>query len=247
MNFRYFKYGRVKSTNDLAMKHISDGNALEGDVFVADWQELGRGHASNVWESEPGKNLLCSFILKPLHLSPANQFILTQLVSLGVLAIIRQFLPNDICSVKWPNDLYVNDEKVGGILFQNLIRGQQIDYSVAGLGVNVNQINFSSQLPNPVSLRQRLMQDIDIDDLLLQMAKSINRYYQLTFRQENLGKLNKEYLLNLYRIKEWALYKSENQTFEGLIVNVDEFGRLAVEQRDGHLRWFMFKEIEYLF
>jgi len=246
IGFNFIEYGEVISTNDLAINRIADGQAREGDVICAQWQQHGRGHAGNVWESEPHLNLLCSYILQPHHLEPARQFLLTQVVSLAAMEVIQSYVPKTSCSVKWPNDLYVNNKKVGGILFQNTIRGNIIDFAVVGLGINVNQLVFSQDIPNPVSLRQLLKSEVSLEDFRLTVANSIKEYYQLTFSPSGIEILEKQYLSNLFRIGEKAIYHADDRLFEGVIQGVDEYGRLFVRMADGTTRLFQFKEIAYV-
>lgn len=247
IHFNPIRFDQVQSTNELAIQRIAEGKALEGDVIVTSWQTHGKGHADNVWESEPHKNLLCSIIFRPHHISPASQFVLTQVVSLGAMAAIKKLVPKETCSVKWPNDLYINDKKVGGILFQNTIRGHLIDYSVAGIGINVNQEHFSDELPNPISIINTITEELDLDLFLDAITLSIDKYYQLTTTEQGLNRLNQRYLDELFRINEWCTYQKGETVFEGRIKGVDEFGRLSVEQRNGQQYWFQFKEITYLF
>ncbi len=247
IHFNPIRYDQVQSTNDIAIQRIAKGEALEGDVIVTSWQTHGKGHADNAWESEPLKNLLCSMILRPHHISPANQFVLTQVVSLGALAAIQQIIPNEACYVKWPNDLYINDKKAGGILFQNTIKGHVIDYSVAGIGINVNQEHFSDELPNPISVKNLTNEELDLDYFLSAINLSIDKFYQLTYTEQGFRLLNRLYHDQLFRINEWSTYQKGETVFEGRIKGVDEFGRLSVEERDGLQYWFQFKEITYLF
>ncbi len=244
--FKFIEFVEVLSTNNLAISRIRDGVACEGDVICAQWQTQGRGHAGNVWESDPHMNLLCSFILQPHHLEPSRQFLLTQVVSLAAREVIQSCVPKDFCSVKWPNDLYINNMKVGGILFQNTIRGNIIDFAVAGLGINVNQLVFSQDIPNPVSLRQLSKTEISLEDFRIKVANSINDYYQLTFSSSGIEILEKQYLSNLFRIGEKAIYQADDRLFEGVIQGVDEYGRLFVRMADGTTRLFQFKEIAYV-
>ncbi len=245
-DFNFIEFGEVNSTNDLAISRIAEGKAREGDVICAQWQTQGRGYAGNVWQSDPGKNLLCSFILQPHHVEPARQFILTQVISLAVIQVIQNRLPRELCRIKWPNDLYVNNLKIGGILFQNTIRGHVIDFAVAGLGINVNQLVFSHLIPNPVSLQQLTHTEISLPEFRLQLANSIAEYYRLTNSMSGIKSIENQYHAKLFRRGERAIYQVDNQLLEAVIEGVDEFGRLQVRTDDGVIRPYQFKEITFV-
>jgi len=242
----FIEYEEVVSTNDLAISRIANGEAHEGDVICAQRQTHGRGHAGNVWESEPHMNLLCSFILQPHHLEPARQFILTQVVSVAVMEVVQSYVPHESCTVKWPNDLYINDMKVGGILFQNTIRGNVIDFAVAGLGINVNQLVFGNDIPNPVSLRQLLKVEISLKEFGMQVANSILKYYRFTFSYSGIKTIENQYTSHLFRRGEKASYQMNDLFFEGIIEGVDEFGRLLMRMADNTIHSFQFKEIAFV-
>ena len=243
----FFSFNSVMSTNDKALKRISDGLAVEGDVICTGFQEQGRGQGGNSWESLPEKNLLCSLILSPRHLHPSQQFILTQVVSLGILEAIQMILPNELCHIKWPNDLYIHNKKVGGILFQNIIKGNEIDFAVAGIGINVNQEQFNSRLPNPIAIKHYLKDELSIMHFREQLFKSIFRKYRLSYSQMGIELIQNEYLSKLYRINQWQKYLIGNLEITGMIVGVDEFGRLAFKNEEGQQSWYQFKEIEFVF
>jgi BirA family biotin operon repressor/biotin-[acetyl-CoA-carboxylase] ligase len=236
----------VKSTNDEALIRIAANLATEGELICANLQEQGRGQGGNCWESEAGKNLLCSLILTPHQVVPAKQFILTQVVSLGVLHAIELWVTNEICKVKWPNDLYINDKKVGGILFQNIIKGHILDFAVAGIGVNVNQEFFGEDLPNAGSLKNFCGMEIPLTQFRNQVAQSIDQTYQLTYSKAGIQQINTQYLNKLYRINQWNNYRVSEREFIGMVVGIDEFGRLAVKNQDGQVRCHLFKEIEFV-
>jgi len=246
MEISFISLEVVKSTNDVALNRIAANLATEGEMICANYQEQGRGQGGNFWESEAGKNLLCSLILTPHHIMPAKQFLLTQVVSLGVLRVIESWVTNETCRVKWPNDLYINDKKVGGILFQNIIKGHVLDFAVAGIGVNVNQEVFGEELPNAVSLKNFYGDEISLTQFRNQVAQSIDQFYQLTYSKAGIQQIETQYLNKLYRINQWNNYRVSEREFIGMVVGIDEFGRLAVKTRDGQLRFHLFKEIEFV-
>lgn len=150
-------------------------------------------------------------------------------------------------AIKWPNDLYVNNKKVGGILFQNIIKGNILDYAVAGMGINLNQEVFGDELPNAASIVHFTHVQISVEDFKNEMVRTINQYYLKTYTSSGANQLVKEYLQNLYRINEWKTYRTSEGDFIGKIEGVDEFGRLAITKRQtGSKDWYQFKEIEFV-
>src|SRR5680860_150521 len=141
----------VESTNNYANQLILS-NAEEGTVVLAQFQKKGRGQQGNQWESQSGKNLLASIILYPKFLKAGNQFLISKMVSLGLVEYLRHEV-RDV-SIKWPNDIYIGNKKIAGILIENAIKGRNLFSTVIGVGLNLNQKNFLSDAPNPVSLYQ---------------------------------------------------------------------------------------------
>ena len=127
----------LTSTNDQAFMLLKTINPVEGTVIYADFQKAGRGQKDNKWESEKGKNLLLSIILYPTSIRPEDQFYLSMAVSLGICDFIDSFFPGS--KIKWPNDIYINDDKIAGILIENSVMGETIESTIAGIGININQ------------------------------------------------------------------------------------------------------------
>ncbi|MDE6431375.1 MAG: biotin--[acetyl-CoA-carboxylase] ligase, partial [Duncaniella sp.] len=115
-------------------------------------QTAGRGQRGNSWESAPGKNITMSILLRPEGLHPSRQFVISRAVSLAITGVLRRYMPASAVRVKWPNDIYVDDRKICGILIENVISSASIRQSVVGIGINVNQRRFLSDAPNPVSM-----------------------------------------------------------------------------------------------
>ncbi|NQU34591.1 MAG: biotin--[acetyl-CoA-carboxylase] ligase [Bacteroidetes bacterium] len=250
MKFNIINVSNVGSTNSYAQELNENGTLCEGDVILTHKQEKGRGQGDNFWESEPGANLTFSLILEPEFIAPANQFVLTQALSLAISDLLKSYLmANNIdqeVKIKWPNDIYIENKKICGILFQNFIKGDKIDFSIVGIGVNINQRIFYSDAKNPVSLIQYFEQDVSIDEILENLLSCINtRYKSLKIAIDN-SLLKDEYLNNLYRYFEWADYADDRGEFTGKIVDVDGYGRLSIEKKNGELKQYLHKEIEFL-
>jgi len=234
---------RVDSTNKYAFRMCKNKEAKEGDVFLAREQYNGRGYHSNKWLAEPGKNLIFSLIIEPDFILPSRQFGITQFVSLAIIDLLHTLISGEIIKIKWPNDIYINDLKVCGILVQNTIIGNAFEYAIIGIGMNVNQKNFPAELSNPTSLIQFLKTEMVLDDLLDDLLKCIDRRYEQLMLSSEL--LEKEYLDHLYRFNETVAFKDVNGRFTGYICGVGEFGELLIVDETGTQRKYSFKEIEF--
>jgi BirA family biotin operon repressor/biotin-[acetyl-CoA-carboxylase] ligase len=240
---KVIKLSAVGSTNNYARGQVVPFEAVEGTVVLAREHLSGRGTGSNTWESEPGKNLTFSIHLKPIFLDPARQFWLSMAGSLGVADFIAIYTKN--VSVKWPNDIYAGNRKIAGILIENMIIGNKLSDSIVGIGININQELFSSGVPNPVSLKQLTGADYDLDYCFGEAVDLVlDRYEQL--KQPSSVAIHSEYLAKLFRMNEWAEYKSKGETFTGRITGISEYGALKVQTSDSELREFAFKEIEFI-
>lgn len=232
----------IDSTNNYAAAQLLTKSLSEGFVVVANSQNVGRGQGQNTWESEPGKNLTFSVVLYPEFLEISKQFELSKVISLGVLDFL---LPLDVkASVKWPNDIYLDDKKVAGILIENSIRGSKISSAIVGIGLNVNQQTFTSNAPNPVSLSQYTAKIYPLEETLNQLCACLDdRYQQLI--QKDFGSIDNDYLMNLYRFGLWSDYSDQEGDFEGRILGVDKIGQLEIEKRSGEIVKYQFKEVVF--
>ena len=218
----------------------------EGTVFYTFNQIAGRGQYGNKWESEPFRNIAISIVLSPTFLTAREQFHLNKAVSLAVCDVVNTCFDNPYynITVKWANDIYVLDKKICGILIQNALLGNQIQHSIVGIGLNVNQLSFKN-LPHATSLKIETGKEFDLFELVEKLCQSIEqRYLQLKVRQFN--KLHEEYLSKLYRWGEDAIYQyPDGVYFQGKIVGVNESGKLMLESKKG-LEEFDIKEIKFV-
>jgi|AntAceMinimDraft_8_1070364.scaffolds.fasta_scaffold00127_46 BirA family biotin operon repressor/biotin-[acetyl-CoA-carboxylase] ligase len=245
MKFNIINIQELDSTVSYAQRQIENGKLHEGDVVFTLTQEQGRGQGDNFWESEPDSNLLISIILEPKMINASQQFILTQLVSNSIIELIKEYVNNELVKIKWPNDIYINNKKIAGILFQNFIKGDRIEYSIAGIGINVNQKKFFSDAPNPISLIHYTQKQINLVKLLTKLLDKIGNNYDKFIFENNHSQLKSVYIDNLYRFGEWAIFSDLNSKFNGKIIDIDNYGRLIVELISGEKRKYMFKEIEF--
>lgn len=243
---------RIDSTNTYASQFVITHEFDDGTVIWTPDQFAGRGQYDHQWISEAGKNLSCTICLQPRFVAPDRQFQLNKAVALGVLDFIRSFmhqavtpLPDQVCSVKWPNDIYVGSLKIGGILIENRIMGSVLETSIAGIGLNINQKQFDPSIPNPVSLIQILRHETSLINALRSMCGFLNlRYNEL--RQTDGVNLDLDFDKNLLGFDEWRNFLHHGILMEGKIKGVDQAGRLLVETRHGEIISCIHHEISYL-
>ncbi len=239
------EYHSINSTNTKARELLRKGEIFEGAIVVAYEQYAGKGYAQNLWESSPGKNLTVSFVLQPAFLSPQYQFWLTRVLSLALRDTINFYLnPLPPVTIKWPNDIYVANKKIAGILVENSILGDKFKDSICGIGLNVNQTVFLSDAPNPVSLKQLSGVEYDTKEILSRMAGFITHWYTL-LRNEQWSMIEREYLQSLYLLHTEAAFRTGDKLFKGSIQGTDQYGRLQIRTA-GSLKLFDFKEISFV-
>ena len=240
--FNIIRLRKTVSTNNYLRELLASSREQlsEGMVVSADYQTKGRGQVGNVWESEDGKNILFSMLLFPSSIEANQQFVISKMVSLAVAGVLKEEI--DDVFIKWPNDIYWRDKKIAGILIENDLCGSNIQYSVIGIGLNVNQDAFMSNAPNPVSLRQITGKTYDREDLLKRIVKRIYMLYIQLLREE-LNCFDEDYKEALYRHDGLYDYKAADENFKASIVDVLPSGHLVLETEAGKKRTFAFKEV----
>jgi len=236
----------IESTNDHLKNSInSTVDFNNGDIVIASEQTQGKGRGENSWESEPDKNLTFSILLKPGFLETEQQFLLNKAISFGILEFINSIIKDQIITIKWPNDIYINDGKVAGILIDSAIIGNKISHSVVGIGININQLNFNQYLPNPISIRNFIDSDLDLDKCLISLCYFLNLYYKSLINLD-FNKLDQSYYTALYRFNEFHKFKIEKNIIDAKIVGVNEFGKLQLETLERKKIEFDYSEIEFI-
>lgn len=247
---------QTNSTSTLLREQYTD--ALPNLYTIrTDYQSAGRGQAGNSWESEDGKNLLFSSLLR-CSVSASEQFYLTMLVSVAMVDMLAQYLPQEGLCIKWPNDIYYGDKKLSGILVENTLMGGRVAYSIVGIGLNVNQQEFRSKAPNPVSMQQITGQEYDVQMLLEHYLKVLEHWMNVP-----LQVLKAAYMKHLYRREGWYPYverevsvapttlasaeeKTENRVFMAELVDVSPMGELVLRTDKGEVRTYHFKQIRFV-
>ena len=238
------RFGTLSSTNQYATELLAKSEPAEGTVILADAQTAGRGQFGSSWESQAGENLLFSLILYPRFLPPRDQFLLAQLTALAIADVVAALVPARV-QVKWPNDIYIGDRKVAGILIQNQLGPGQIQHCIVGVGLNTNQTQFPPHLPNPTSLALATGANLDREALLDELLAGLEQRY-LMLKNGRTDNLRADYRERLYgRGYPMTFRLPEGRSFDGRIIGVDPYGKLKVEGSEGRINLFRPKEISY--
>ena len=233
MDFKVVHIDETDSTNHWLKAH-GEGTM----VVVTDYQTAGKGCGSNSWESERGRNLTFSMLIHPEGLAAKKQFWITEVVSVALCNTLERYI-NKKMDIKWPNDIYVGDQKICGILIENRLQGTAIKDCIIGIGLNVNQQAFLSDAPNPVSMWQLTGRETDRKALLEAFLQAFNEAWE----SETIAKA---YRQRLYRREGYHAYSDKDGRFEAELRNVMPDGRLELEDKNGNVRNYAFKEVKFL-
>lgn len=234
-----YHFDSLSSTNDEATSSAYS----EGDIVWADAQSAGRGQRGHKWESRKGENLTFSVVFEPTFLPATQQFLISEVVALAMVDALRYYGIG--AKIKWTNDIYVGDKKLAGILIEHKLTGANLSRTIAGIGLNVNQMEFSEDLPNPVSMHQLTRLELDCGEVLERLSDSLMTRYQM-LRQGEWEQLHTDYHEMLYRRDALHWYfLPDGKAFRGTIRGVEPSGALRVENEKGEERSYLFKEIEF--
>ncbi|HHL52058.1 MAG TPA: biotin--[acetyl-CoA-carboxylase] ligase [Flammeovirgaceae bacterium] len=233
------------STNEVARQLFQQarhtGQPLDGLVVVTDEQTAGKGQAGSRWLAAPGQNLTCSLLLQPSFLPARQQFLLTVMVSLALRqALAKMGLPADI---KWPNDIWHEEHKLAGILIENILRGQALEGSIVGIGLNVNQTVFPPEI-RAVSMKMAAGREFDLNEVLSTLLAETGRLYD-ELKAGRVAVMKDLYDKLLLGNGKNRVFEDANGKFSGVIIGTDTFGRLLVQRKEG-LYKYQHKEITFL-
>jgi BirA family biotin operon repressor/biotin-[acetyl-CoA-carboxylase] ligase len=229
------------STNDMALQALRQKEAYEGSIFITNHQTRGKGQRGNTWETKPGENLTFSLVLQPQFLDLSEQFLLNIAVSNAIRQGMQEYIPQ--LQVKWPNDLVVPGVgKIGGILIENLVGSKGWEYAVVGIGLNINQREFSSHQATSLSLVTG--STYPLEELFKLLITQVEQAY-IALKKGKIELLKQEYLRHLYLIDQWASYRVGEQVQEGKIIGISESGNLLLEYPSGKQQSFGIKEISF--
>jgi BirA family biotin operon repressor/biotin-[acetyl-CoA-carboxylase] ligase len=229
------------STNDMALQALRQSQAVEGSVFITNHQTRGKGQRGNSWETKPGENLTFSVVLQPRFLDLSEQFVLNMAISNAIRRCIQEYIPG--LMVKWPNDLVVPGfGKLGGILIENLVGSSGWDYAVVGIGINVNQNQFTS--PKATSLSLVTGNSFPLQELFRLLITHVEQVY-ISLKKGKFAEIRAEYLRHLYLFEEQAIFTVGEESLAGKIIGLSPSGNLLLELTNGQQRSFDIKEIAF--
>jgi len=240
-----FKLNATDSTNSY-LRQLSKNKELgKWSVVTADYQTQGRGQKGSIWQSDKGKNLICSILLKLDDFNAEDQFMLNCAVSVGIHHYLKRYnLPK--LRVKWPNDIMSVSKKLGGILIENTLVSNKINQCIIGIGININQEKFPDDLPMAVSIKQLTANDTPRDIFLQDLLNSIQNKFELIFEKQ-YEELWSQYESLLYRKDKAHMFENNNgEQFMGIIRGVTKQGTLQIEREDASIDAYNFKEVSYL-
>jgi BirA family transcriptional regulator, biotin operon repressor / biotin---[acetyl-CoA-carboxylase] ligase len=217
----------IDSTNTFAQELLSKSNPTEGTVISAGFQTAGKGQANNIWQSEAGKNILMSFILYPNFLRPSKQFYLSMFSANATISYISELLPQHQVRIKWPNDIYVGYQKLGGMLILNTLKGDKIEHTVVGIGLNINQKVFDDNLPNPVSLSLLTGQDHPVEKTMDGLLSSLDKYYHMLINGQH-ARLKTEFEEKMLYRGENAVVSTHEGSMGGIVLGISEDGKILM-------------------
>lgn len=241
----------VDSTNNYALTQVHAGLAPHGASFFAHEQFAGKGQRGRVWKSEKGSSIITSIVFDPRPLSLTNQFQLSACIALSACQFLEKFAGDDT-KIKWPNDLYWQDRKAGGVLIENIIGGITAkgkpssgwQWAIAGIGLNINQGKFPEGLTNPVSLRQITGKEYDLVELAKELYGHIDKNWKMLVK-EGFEKIYLSYLDRLYKKDRSVKFKKGSRVFEATVKKVSTEGTLVVQHameeefRTGEVEWVL--------
>lgn len=237
---KVLKYQVLPSTNDLAKELIQHNKAEEGLLIWVDEQTAGRGQQGTIWQSASGQNILCTLILKPSFLTIEQQTWLNMALSLAICDAIKQYLPQ--AQIKWPNDIYCNQQKLGGLLIENVLQGHQIKYVLFGFGLNINQT--TNLYTSATSIKKETGNDTDRNEVLNYILQEVEkRYAQLQLKQ--FSKINFAYHQVLLGWKQEREFSCNNQRFWATVEGVNEFGQLLLN-KNGEVHKYLVKQVVWI-
>jgi len=233
---------RVDSTNNYAMGQIHSGKAKNGNIWFSMEQPHGKGRRGRTWQTEKGQNIILSIVADTRFVQVYQQFHLSAAVSLGCYDFFKEY-DNINTKIKWPNDLFWNDRKAGGILIENVIKGNIWQWAVIGIGININQTDFSMLNNQPVSLKEITGQTYNVIELAKQLCSDVtDRLNEL--KTNGFSKMLAEYNRILYKLNEKVRLKKQNIIFETTLTGVSHLGQLQTADATPHS--FDFDEVEWV-
>ncbi len=241
--FEIIRLDEADSTNHIARELLEEFSDKEFVVVTTEYQTAGRGQRGNIWVSEKGENLLFSIACRPTFLEANRQFLLSQAISLSIKETLDHYVRQNC--IKWPNDIYHGTKKMGGILIENDLEGKYISHCVIGVGLNVNQANFPTNLPNPTSLILTTRHDNDRDVILTRILSRFEYHYRSIQKNETELLTHKYHYALLWKTG-YHPYEDANGRFSARIIEIEPDGHIVLKDSKKEIRRYAFKELTFL-
>lgn len=232
----------VDSTNNYTANLIKQADVAEGTVVMAQFQTAGRGQPGNSWSAARGESLLMSVVLRPKGLEASAQFGLNQVICLALYRYLNEHL-GVRPQVKWPNDILIENHKVAGVLIENSLRGKWVEYTIAGLGLNLNQLHFSQENPTAASLREFTGEQYNSVKVARDLLQFIEEEYS---RLNRADVLEKRYLDVLYGTERFLRYREGKEEYDAKIIGLGLHGELRLQKSSGQQVLCQFKQVTLL-
>lgn len=238
------------STNSLGFQEALEYQLPEGFAWIAGHQTEGKGQRGNKWLAEPNENLLVSYLLKPQNQLAMNQFYLSKAIAIGILEGLQKWAKNTLLEklplkIKWPNDLYLEEKKIAGILIENNFQAGQWNFSIVGIGININQTKFDNLRASSLKKWTKSPASIDIRDIFNAISIEIENFYQ-HFLSNHFELIDEVYHQNLFRMQSTALFEDETGVFSAKIVRVNSNGHIVLENLS-EIKVYDLKELSFIF
>lgn len=233
----------VASTNTFLQEYLKANTLPEGAVVISDQQFDGRGQRGNTWESETGKNLTFSLLWKPTFLPINYQFDLNRITALAIAETLRSVLPDEKVCIKWPNDMLVNEKKIGGVLIENSLRDNQIQHSIVGIGLNVNQEAFrlSARATSVIALTG---EETEREPIMEKLFTYLEAWY-LKARGGNLDDIRKRFDAELFGLNSRLRFSIGGREQDALVCGTTAEGKLKLEV-NGKMQEFDLQAVKWL-
>ncbi len=230
---------KTDSTNKFVKTLINNNAIKNGTIIAAKEQTNGKGQQNNIWQTEPNHNLTFSLYLE-FNIKAIHQFYISKIIALSIHEFISKKVNN--VTIKWPNDIYIDNKKVAGILIENTIQGENITKSIIGVGININQINFDKSIPNPISLKSITKKTYNLKNVLIEISHLINSKLMLI---NNFNTIDNLYNKLLYKLNTESSFTYNNNIFIGKILGTEQDGRIKIKTQN-LIKRFGFHEIKYI-
>ncbi|MBD3270789.1 biotin--[acetyl-CoA-carboxylase] ligase [Candidatus Peregrinibacteria bacterium] len=238
----------VDSTNEVLLTEARKG-APEWTTIVAHYQTAGKGQGKNNWVSKKSENILMSVLLKPVISDISQIFLLNKAIAVAISKFSSNFIENERVFIKWPNDILIDQNKISGILIENSFTDSKIEFSIVGIGFNVNQIVFPDFSPKATSLALVCKRKFEIKKLVSALIDHISMEYNFFSIQVNHKNIEQEYHKKLFNRNKRTSFLLNNKMIELTPKEVNNFGQLVTEDKNGKIVCYdagMLKQFEFV-